>query len=304
VGIGFRDVPRRGEVLTREGFPLARDRLAEELVEHPIQPSLQAPYLAKRVHAALAAPNIGQQILDGHLKSPFPVGGCTGGLQDRFPARPPAGRRRTGTPIAIPESAMKLERGDALIVGDVQNDFLSGGTLAVPRGDEVIDPLNQAIRAFDESGLPVFAGRDWHPPDHCSFQERGGPWPPHCVAGTRGAEFSARLQLNEEAQVVSKATERDKEAYSLFQDTGLARTLESKGVRRIFIGGLTTEYCVLNTVLDARSSRFEVFVLTDATRAINARPNDGRDALDTMKAVGARFIRSGELVPARGKGAA
>jgi nicotinamidase/pyrazinamidase len=199
---------------------------------------------------------------------------------------------------------MKLERGDALIVGDVQNDFLPGGSLAVPRGDEIIDPLNQAIRAFDESGLPVFAGRDWHPPDHSSFRERGGPWPPHCVAGTHGAEFSARLQLNARAQVISKATERDKEAYSLFQDTYLARRLESEGVRRLFIGGLATDYCVLNTVLDARKSRFEVFVLTDATRAINASPNDGRDALDRMKAEGARLIRSDELVPARGRGAA
>jgi nicotinamidase/pyrazinamidase len=200
--------------------------------------------------------------------------------------------------------AMKLQSGDALIVGDVQNDFLPGGSLAVPHGDEVIEPLNHAIDAFAESGLPVFAGRDWHPPDHCSFLERGGPWPPHCVAGTRGAEFSARLRLNEDAHVVSKATQRDKEAYSLFHDTGLARELESKGVRRLFVGGLATDYCVLNTVLDARKARFEVFVLTDATRAINARPDDGLNALDKMQAVGAHLIRTDALAPARKRGAA
>src|SRR6185312_6698899 len=103
------------------------------------------------------------------------------------------------------------ERGDALIVVDVQNDFLPGGALAVPRGDEVMEPVNRCLRRFARRGLPIFATRDWHPTTHCSFREKGGPWAAHCIAGTRGAAFPAALQLPASAQVISKATERDRD---------------------------------------------------------------------------------------------
>jgi len=178
---------------------------------------------------------------------------------------------------------------DALLVVDVQNDFLPGGALAVGRGDEVVAPLNAAMRAFERAGRPVFVSRDWHPANHCSFKARGGPWPPHCIAGTKGAEFAAALALPASAGVVSKASTPDADAYSAFGGTDLAAQLRSKGVRRVIVGGLATDYCVLNTVLDARAAGFEVVVLTDAVRAVDVQPGDGARALDTMRKAGAQL---------------
>src|SRR5690348_12260677 len=106
--------------------------------------------------------------------------------------------------------------GDALLLVDVQNDFLPGGSLAVPHGDEVIPPLNRLIQSFSRRSLPIFATRDWHPAEHCSFREQGGPWPPHCVAGTQGAAFPANLALPHDTAIVSKATTKEEDAYSGF----------------------------------------------------------------------------------------
>jgi nicotinamidase/pyrazinamidase len=176
---------------------------------------------------------------------------------------------------------------DALIVVDVQNDFLPGGALAVPHGDRVIAPMNRYIGAFRERGLPIFAPRDWHPEDHCSFQAQGGPWPPHCIAGTPGAEFPSALELPDEAVVISKATAPDLEAYSGFAGTDLARRLREAGVGRVFVGGLATDYCVQATVTDALKAGFEVFVLSDAVRAVDVHPGDGQRALEAMRRAGA-----------------
>src|SRR5690606_29877001 len=126
-----------------------------------------------------------------------------------------------------------LRQGDALIVVDVQNDFLPGGALGVPEGDAVIPVLNRYAEEFDRHGLPVFATRDWHPERHCSFREQGGPWPPHCVAGTAGAELAPTLALPSGAQVISKATEPEPDAYSAFQGTKLAEKLRERGIRRV-----------------------------------------------------------------------
>src|SRR5881397_2095449 len=150
---------------------------------------------------------------------------------------------------------------DALILVDVQNDFLPGGSLAVPHGDEVIPKLNRYITMFVERALPIYATRDWHPPDHCSFTAQGGPWPPHCVAGTPGAAFAGALGLPRDATIVSKARSSEADAYSGFQGTDLADQLRGAGVKRLFIGGLATDYCVLNTVKDARAQGFEVMLL-------------------------------------------
>lgn len=177
--------------------------------------------------------------------------------------------------------------GDALIIVDVQNDFLPGGALAVPEGDRVVAPLIQLAARFAELGLPVFATRDWHPQDHCSFAAQGGPWPPHCVAGTEGAAFAPGLRLPDTAVVVSKATEAASDAYSGFQGTTLGVQLAQLGVKRVFVGGLATDYCVLNTVSDALAGGLEVVLLADAIRAVDVNPGDGDRALAAMLAAGA-----------------
>lgn len=178
---------------------------------------------------------------------------------------------------------------DALLVVDVQKDFLPGGALAVANGDEVVAPLNAAIHAFERAGRPIYASRDWHPSNHCSFRARGGPWPVHCVAGTRGAAFADGLALPPSAVIISKADTVDADAYSAFGGNDLAERLRRQGARRVVIGGLTTDYCVVNTVLDARAAGFEVVVLADAIRAVNVQPGDGARALEVMRRAGARL---------------
>jgi len=194
---------------------------------------------------------------------------------------------------------MQLDpRTDALIVVDVQNDFCPGGALAVPDGDRVVPVLNALLR---RAGLLAVATRDWHPPDHCSFVTQGGPWPVHCVAGTPGAEFHPYLDRGQIGHVVSKATARDAEAYSGFQGTDLAAFLRGRGVRRLFVGGLATDYCVKATALDGRTEGFEVFLLTDAIRAVVVKPGDGDRAIAEMQAAGVRTIRSTDIeLPAPG----
>lgn len=177
--------------------------------------------------------------------------------------------------------------GDLLLLVDVQNDFLPGGALAVPRGDEVVPVLNRYIDRFTGIGLAVAATRDWHPANHCSFTSRGGTWPPHCVAGSAGAAFSANLRLPENALIVSKATGADQEAYSGFAGTDLECFLRDRKVQRLFVGGLATDYCVLNTVIDALSLGFEVIVLRDAIRAVDVQPGDGERAMREMLDKGA-----------------
>lgn len=184
----------------------------------------------------------------------------------------------------------QAQAGDVLLVTDIQNDFLPGGNLAVAGGDEVVPVLNRYIEEFVARGLPVYATRDWHPERHCSFHAQGGPWPVHCVAGTRGGEFAANLMLPPDTTVISKATAPDREAYSSFEGTNLDSRLRAAGIRRIFIGGLTTDYCVLNTVRDARRHGYDVFVLTDAIRAVDVRPGDGQRAEEMMTRLGAHRV--------------
>jgi nicotinamidase/pyrazinamidase len=181
--------------------------------------------------------------------------------------------------------------GDALIIVDVQNDFLPGGALPVTHGDEVIAPLCRHAALFAGRGLPVFATRDWHPVGHCSFRDAGGPWPVHCVAGTPGAAFPPALRLPAGTVVISKGTLLAPEAYSGFAGTDLCARLRAAGVRRVFVGGLATEYCVLATVRDARAAGFDVVVLCDAVRAVERERGDGARALEAMTAAGAVLAR-------------
>jgi nicotinamidase/pyrazinamidase len=189
------------------------------------------------------------------------------------------------TPVKLLE-----EPGDALLVVDVQRDFLPGGALAVPRGDAVIAPLNAYLSRAAGAGTPIFASRDWHPSDHCSFRAQGGIWPPHCVAGTQGSQFAPGLELPPQTRIIDKATQAERDAYSAFQDTGLAQALREAGVKRLAVGGLATDYCVLQSVLDALAAGFEVVVLDDAIAAVDVHPGDGENARDEMRRVGARLL--------------
>lgn len=183
--------------------------------------------------------------------------------------------------------SLPLRVGDALLVVDVQNDFLPGGSLAVPGGDAVIAPLNGWIARFQAARLPIFATRDWHPTDHCSFQAQGGTWPPPCVADSAGAAFASGLALPADARVISKATRREADAYSGFAGTDLDGRLRRAGASRLFVGGLATDYCVLNTVQDALGLGYQVRLLSDAIRAVDAQPGDGARAIARMLVAGA-----------------
>ena len=186
--------------------------------------------------------------------------------------------------------------GDALLVVDVQNDFLPGGALGIDGGDSIIAPTNRLLEAWRRRGLPVFLSRDWHPPGHCSFEDQGGPWPVHCVGGTPGAEFSTRLRREPGDVVISKATGARREAYSALDGTPLAEQLSRRGIRRLFIAGLATDYCVRATGLDARRADLDVEVLTDAVCGVNARPGDDVRALEELLAAGCGMTTTGSVL--------
>ena len=192
-------------------------------------------------------------------------------------------------------NTITLQTGDALLIVDVQNDFLPGGSLAVPRGDEIIAPLNHYIELFQYKNLPIYATRDWHTADHCSFQAQGGIWPPHCVRDSHGAQFSATLQLPAQTFIISKATRQEQDAYSGFEQTELDSLLKNANVKRLFVAGLATDYCVLNTVKDGLANHYEVIVLEDAIRAVNVNPADGDHAIAQMRDLGARLKHLTEI---------
>lgn len=191
---------------------------------------------------------------------------------------------------------VKLGSGDALVIVDMQNDFLPGGSLAVPKGDAIIPVINRYLLLFHDHGRPIFATRDWHPPDHCSFRPQGGPWPPHCIATTSGAAFHADINFPINTQIISKAASREQDAYSAFTDTQMHELLQQASIRRLFVAGVATEYCVLNTVIDALQHHYTTFVLEDAISAINLKPDDGVNALQAMTRLGATSIRFGGFV--------
>jgi len=180
-----------------------------------------------------------------------------------------------------------LTSSDALLITDIQNDFLTGGALPVPDGDEIIPVLNEFARIFADAKAPVFASRDWHPSNHCSFKLQGGSWPPHCVQDTKGAEFSPKLKLPKGTVVVFKATDPVRESYSVFDGTTFGKELRERIIHRLFVGGLATDYCIVHTVLDARKHGYETIVLMDATRGINAKPGDVDRAVESMLKCGA-----------------
>lgn len=178
----------------------------------------------------------------------------------------------------------QLESHDGLLIVDVQNDFLSNGSLPVPMAEDVIPVINEYVDLFAGYSLPIFASRDWHPENHCSFIEQGGTWPPHCIAGTTGAAFPPQLILPAFTRILSKADQQGSEAYSAFEGTGLAELLAISSVTRVFVCGLATDFCVLHTVRDARQKQLDVVLLIDAVRAVDGE--GGRRALEDMQAMG------------------
>jgi nicotinamidase/pyrazinamidase len=176
----------------------------------------------------------------------------------------------------------------ALIVVDVQNDFCPGGALAVAQGDEVVAPLNRLINEFLEQGEPVFKSRDWHPKRTRHFAAYGGAWPVHCVQNTKGAEFHPELIDDMHIRVISKGL-GDEDSYSAFDGTDLALQLRRLGVEEVWVGGLATDYCVKNTVLDARKDGFRVRALENAMRPVELKPGDGQRAIEEMRKAGAEI---------------
>ena len=185
----------------------------------------------------------------------------------------------------------------ALVLVDIQNDFCPGGALAVAEGDETVSVANRLMPHFPL----IISTQDWHPINHVSFRERGGPWPPHCVQGTEGAALHPDLNKTPISHYFFKASSVDNDAYSEFEgadDTGhsLDEVLRSNGVKRLYVAGLATDYCVRATVLDGVSRGYEVYVCTDGVRAVNVDPMDGEKALNEMSRAGAYLVTSDEIL--------
>lgn len=188
-----------------------------------------------------------------------------------------------------------MENKAALVIVDVQNDFCPGGALAVAEGDQVAALLSDCAARFAASGLPVFATRDWHPARTSHFKAYGGIWPVHCVQNTFGAEFHPALRLPSGAVVVSKGSAVDVDSYSGFDGVdgsgaSLAALLRARAVDEIFIGGLATDYCVKQTVLDGLQHGFSVVLLRDAIRGVDLAPGDSARALEEMRRAGSREL--------------
>jgi nicotinamidase/pyrazinamidase len=182
----------------------------------------------------------------------------------------------------------------ALLIIDFQNDFTSGGALEVPGGDEIAEPIQRLAPQFDH----VFATRDWHPPDHASFETEGGPWPVHCVQGTHGAELHPAMNEIHVDELVDVGTGREDEGYSGFEKSQLAELLRERGVTEVAVAGLATDYCVRASAIDACRQGFETTVVSDAIRAVEVNPGDGDRALEEMRAAGATVTTSDAFAPA------
>ena len=178
----------------------------------------------------------------------------------------------------------------ALIVVDVQNDFCPGGSLAVAEGNEVVPPLNKLIKDFLDRGEPVYKTRDWHPEKTKHFATYGGTWPIHCVQNTRGAEFHPDLVDDPRITVISKGIDERADGYSGFDGTQLAQLLRDDNVKEIWVGGLATDYCVKQTVIDGVHHGFKVKALADTMRPVNVDPEDGKKAIEEMKTAGADIV--------------
>lgn len=192
---------------------------------------------------------------------------------------------------------VKITKSDSLIIVDMQNDFMPWGVLPVPEADKIVPVLNKYIDKFSLSGNPVFFTRDWHPENHISFKGYGGVWPAHCIQETKGAEFNENLKIPKDNKfIISKGTSKDFDAYSGFQGTVLDSLLKERGTKRIFVGGVATDYCVKNTVLGGLNLGYQVFLLEDGIKAVNLKEKDGELAIEEMLNNGAILINFEDLI--------
>jgi nicotinamidase/pyrazinamidase len=182
----------------------------------------------------------------------------------------------------------------ALLIIDFQNDFTSGGALEVPGGEGIAGP----VKALAERIGLVFATRDWHPPDHASFETEGGPWPVHCVQGTHGAEFHPAMTQIDIDAVVDVGRGRQDQGYSGFEKSDLAQILRDHDVDEVYVCGLATDYCVRASAIDARGEGFDVTVVKDAVRAVEVNEGDSERAFADMRAAGAKIAGSHEVLAA------
>jgi len=212
---------------------------------------------------------------------------------------------------------IKIKKGDALIVVDVQNDFLPGGALAVEKGDEIITGVNEIIRKFYSMDLPVILTQDWHPRSHASFASTHGKqpmdlvegipgigpvlWPDHCVQGTKGADFHPDLETTKSHLIIRKGFRTGIDSYSAFLEndkatrTGLQGYLKSLDIKRVFLCGLALDYCVYYSAVDAKELGFETVFVIDLTRAVGAPEGVVSSALETMTGKQIDFINHGDI---------
>jgi nicotinamidase/pyrazinamidase len=187
---------------------------------------------------------------------------------------------------------------EALLIIDFQNDFTAGGALEVPDGDQIAEPVKRLADHFDV----LVATRDWHPPDHASFETEGGPWPVHCVQGTPGADFHPAMERIDLTAVVDVGLGRDDEGYSGFEKSDLAAILRDHGVDAVYVCGLATDYCVRASAIDACGEGFEVTVVDDAVRGVEVNEGDSERAFRDMRAAGARIASADDVLSGAGAG--
>ena len=175
--------------------------------------------------------------------------------------------------------------GEALLIVDFQNDLTPGGACGIPGSDAIADRVNE-LAASGRYAL-VIATRDWHPPDHGSFAERGGRWPVHCVADSPGAQLHPALNQAAIHKIIDKGTDPASDGDSAFEGTGLAQLLHDRGITKVTVVGLGTDFAVSASVLDALREGFDVEIDTEAMRGVNVHPGDDERAIEAMLAAGA-----------------
>lgn len=198
--------------------------------------------------------------------------------------------------VAMPTNKLAGDR-PALLVVDVQRDFCPGGALAVPSGDRVVPVLNRCLGDALEHGMPIYASRDWHPRITRHFKQYGGEWPPHCVQDTEGARFHPDLDLPSSTIVITKGQDPERPGYSAFEgrtpeEKTLLADMRERNLDHLYVGGLATDYCVKQSVLDAIRHGFKVTVLRDAIAGVDIQPGDSERAIAQMRDAGATMLKT------------